>query len=381
MRDQVLAGFEGGVDYQASDPGPWLTRLQAELQAGSGTIALLGALHGDFAAFPDSLLDIGGTEAATGEVLPTLMELGRLGTDEQKYVPWMQATYVMAANREALEHLPEGTDLDAMSYDELLEWMQVLAEETGQPRFGFPAGPDGLKHRFFQGYLLPAYTGSMVTAFRSEAAEEAWEMFRDLWAVTSPASTGYNFMQEALLTGEVWVAFDHTARLANAFNERPDDFVAFPAPAGPEGRAFMPVIAGMAIPETAPDPEESVRLLDFMLEPETQVATLRATNFFPVVEVELPEDMPPSVLAAGEAIQRMTGAEDALPALLPVGLGDLGGQFNQVYIDTFERIVLAGQDIRSVLDDQGAALARIVEEAGAPCWAPDEASDGPCPVN
>jgi multiple sugar transport system substrate-binding protein len=381
MRDQVLTGFEGGVDYQASDPGPWLTRLQAELQAGSGTIALLGALHGDFAAFPDSLLDIGGTEAATGEVLPTLMELGRLGTDEQKYVPWMQATYVMAANREALEHLPEGTDLDAMSYDELLAWMQVLAEETGQPRFGFPAGPDGLKHRFFQGYLLPAYTGSMVTEFRSEAAQEAWEMFRDLWAVTSPASTGYNFMQEPLLSGEVWVAFDHTARLANAFNERPDDFVAFPAPAGPEGRAFMPVIAGMAIPETAPDPEESVRLLDYMLEPETQVATLRATNFFPVVEVELPEDMPPSVLAAGEAIQRMTSAEDALPALLPVGLGDLGGQFNQVYVDTFERIVLAGQDIRSVLDDQGEALARIVEEAGAPCWAPDEASDGPCPVN
>jgi multiple sugar transport system substrate-binding protein len=77
----------------------------------------------------------------------------------------------------------------------------------------------------------------------------------------------------------------------------------------------------------------------------------------------------------------MTGAPDALPALLPVGLGDLGGQFNQVYIDTFERIVLAGQDIRAVLDEQGDALARIIEEAGAPCWAPDAASDGPCPVN
>jgi multiple sugar transport system substrate-binding protein len=381
MRSEVLAGFEGGVDYQASDPGPWLTRLQAELQAGTGTIALLGALHGDFAAFPDALLNIGAMDHAADDVLPSLMELGRLGTDEQKYVPWMQATYVMAANREALEHLPEGTDLDAMSYDDLLAWMQVLAEETGQPRFGFPAGPEGLKHRFFQGYLLPAYTGSMVTEFRSEAAEEAWGMFRDLWAFTSPASTGYNFMQEPLLTGEVWVAFDHTARLANAFNERADDFVAFPAPAGPEGRAFMPVIAGMAIPETAPDTEESIRLLNYMLEPETQVATLRATNFFPVVEVDLPDDMPPSVIAAGEAIQRMTGAGDALPALLPVGLGDLGGQFNQVYVDTFERIVLAGQEIRPVLDEQGEALRRIVEEAGAPCWAPDEASDGPCPVN
>ena len=55
-------------------------------------------------------------------------------------------------------------------------------------------------------------------------------------------------MQEPLLTGEVWVAFDHVARLADAFNQKPDDFVAFPAPAGPAGRGFMPVVAGIGDP-------------------------------------------------------------------------------------------------------------------------------------
>ena len=48
MRDEVLKGFDGPVDYQVAEDGPWLTRLQAELQAGSGTIGLLGGLHGDF---------------------------------------------------------------------------------------------------------------------------------------------------------------------------------------------------------------------------------------------------------------------------------------------------------------------------------------------
>jgi multiple sugar transport system substrate-binding protein len=379
MREQVLAGFPGGVDYQASDPGPWLTRLQAELQAGSGTIAVLGALHGDFAALTGSLADVSDVDA--GGVLPSLLELATLGTDEQKYIPWMQATYMMAANRKALEYMPEGYDLNALTYDQLIEWMKVLAEQTGGPKFGFPAGPQGLKHRFFQGYLLPAYTASMVSEFRSEAAAGAWEDFRTLWQYTSPASTGYAFMQEPLLTEEVWVAFDHTARLAEAFNERPDDFVAFPAPAGPAGRAFMPVIAGMAVPVTAPDPAASRALIAWMLQPDTQIATLRATNFFPVIDVPLPDDMPPSVKAAGAAIDATTGALDALPALLPIGLGDFGGQFNQVYIDTFERIVLGGQDIRAVLDEEGAALARVLEEAGAPCWAPDAPSQGPCPVH
>ena len=59
MREQVLSGFEGGVDYQPNDGGPWLTRLQAELQAGSGTIGVLGALHGDFSAMnTDDLIDL-----------------------------------------------------------------------------------------------------------------------------------------------------------------------------------------------------------------------------------------------------------------------------------------------------------------------------------
>jgi len=379
MREQVLSGFEGGVDYQGMDNGPWLTRIQAEMQAGTGTIALLGGLHGDLSGLEDGLMDLSSIDT-TGIGAATL-ELGTLGTGEQKYIPWMQATYLMAANRQALEHLPEGADLNALTYDQLIEWAAAVAEAEGEPKFGFPAGPQGLKHRFFQGFLLPAYTSSTVTEFRSEAAVQAWETFKELWSHTTPASTGYNFMQEPLLTGEVWIAFDHVARLGEAFNQRPDDFVAFPAPAGPEGRAFMPVLAGVAVMSTAPDPEQSMALVNYMLAPETQIATLRATNFFPVKAVELPDDMPASVQAFGPAIAAMTGAPDALPALLPMGLGDMGGQFNQVYTDTFEQIVLGGRPVQDALDAQAEALRAIMEETGAPCWAPDEPSDGPCPVN
>lgn len=379
MREQVLAGFPGGVDYQASDEGPWITRFQAEVQAGRGTIAVLGGLHGDLSGHEDKLVDLSGVDASA--VGPAMLELGRFGTSEQKYIPWMQATYLMVANKKALEYLPAGADINALTYDQLIDWARATAEATGGPKFGFPAGPRGLKHRFFQGFLLPAYTHSTVTNFRSAEAEEAWSKFRELWTYTNPASTNYGFMQEQLLTDEVWIAFDHVARVGDAFNQRPDDFVAFPAPAGPMGRAFMPVVAGIAVPVTAPDMAQSMALVDYMLKPETQIATLRATNFFPVIATDLPDDMPPAVKASGAAIAAMTGAPDALPALLPMGLGDKGGQFNQIYIDTFERIILGGQDIRMVLDDQAGALRNLMVEANAPCWAPDAASDGPCPVN
>lgn len=379
MRDTVLSGFSGTVDYQPNEDGPWLTRLQAELQAGSGAIGVLGALHGGFSALdPDALVDL--DDLGVGSSSDSFNTLARLGTDNMQYVPWMQASYIMAANREALQYLPAGADLNALSYDQLIEWAAAVQAAVGEPKFGFPAGPDGLRHRYFQGYLYPSYTDGVVRTFASEEAVGAWEMFRRLWAHTNPASTNFNFMQEQLLSGDAWIVWDHSSRLANAFNERPDDFVAFPAPAGPTGRGFMPVLAGLAIPTTAPDQDAARALVQYLLQPETQIATLRATNFFPVVDVELPGDLPPSVQAAGAAIAAMTGAPDANPGLLPAGLGDKGGDFNRIFIDTFERIVLAGQDIRTVLDDQRPRLAAIMDETGAPCWAPDAPSEGACPV-
>jgi multiple sugar transport system substrate-binding protein len=380
MRENVLAGFGPGANYQASENGPWLTRLQAELQAGTGTIGVLGGLHGDMTSATDGLIDLAGV-ADTSAIPAGTLEFGKLGTGEQRYLPWMQATFLMVANKKALAHLPAGADLNALTYDQLVAWAKAMNEATGGPKFGFPAGPKGLKHRFFQGFMLPAYAGGTVTPFASAEAEAGWTMFRDLWAHTNPASTNYNFMQEQLVTEEVWVAFDHVARIADAFNQKPDDFVAFPAPAGPKGRAYMQVVAGVGIPKTAPDMEAAKALVAYMLQPETQVATLRATNFFPVIDVALPDDMPASVKASGPAIAAMSGAPDALPVLLPMGLGDLNGQFNQVYADTFERIILGGQDIRAVLDEQAVALRALIDQSGARCWAPDAPSEGPCPVN
>lgn len=382
MRDNVLKNFAGGADFQPQDPGPFITRIQAEEQAGSGSIGVIGALHGDLSSFTRDLVDLSDIDLGAVKPSPAFMQLGKLGTSEQKYLPWMQANYVMVANKQALPYLPQGADINNLTYDQVIAWAKTLAEKTGSPKFGFPAGPKGLKHRFFQGFLLPAYTGSEVTKFRSPEAETAWNKFKELWQYTNPASTNYDFMQEPLLTGDVWVAFDHIARLGNAFNQKPDDFVAFPAPKGPKGRAFMPVLAGLAVPKWAPDIAKSKELVKYMMQPEQQVATLLATTFFPVTDAPLPADLPNAARALGTAVAAQTSSPDALPALLPVGLGDKGGQFNQVYIDTFERIALNNEDVRTVLDSEAATLRQLMIDAKAPCWLPDADSKGqPCPVD
>jgi multiple sugar transport system substrate-binding protein len=179
----------------------------------------------------------------------------------------------------------------------------------------------------------------------------------------------------------VWVAFDHTARLIDAFNTEPDSFVGFPAPAGPAGRGFMPVIAGLGIPADAPNPEGAERLIEFLTRPETQGMILRELAFFPVVGGVDFSGLPAGVAREADAVTAQANAPDALPALLPVGLGERGGEFNQIFRNAFDRIVLNGEDITTVLDEEAANLRALMRETGAPCWAPDEPSVGPCPVH
>ncbi|MER3514475.1 MAG: ABC transporter substrate-binding protein, partial [Chloroflexota bacterium] len=76
-----------------------------------------------------------------------------------------------------------------------------------------------------------------------------------------------------------------------------------------------------------------------------------------------------------------SGSPDALPALLPIGLGAKSADFNKIFLDSFRRIVLNGEDIATVLAEQKVALQALMNETGAPCWAPDPDSGGqPCQV-
>jgi multiple sugar transport system substrate-binding protein len=82
----------------------------------------------------------------------------------------------------------------------------------------------------------------------------------------------------------------------------------------------------------------------------------------------------PGLLAEADAVRKQQKAKDAVQALLPIGIGAEGGNFNKIYRDTFTKIVRNGENIRGVLREQGALLDQIFVKTNAPCWAPDPPS-------
>jgi multiple sugar transport system substrate-binding protein len=142
----------------------------------------------------------------------------------------------------------------------------------------------------------------------------------------------------------------------------------------------MPVIAGLGIAKGAPNRAGAVALIEHLTKPATQVMTAAEVGFFPVVNATLPATLPAEVKLLADGIARTQAAKDAVVALLPVGLGAKGGEFNKVYFDTFQRIVLRGETAKAVLDAEAATMRTIMTDTKAPCWAPDKPSEGPCPV-
>ena len=382
MRGVILRDFPGQVDFVPADYATFEDTVLAEVKAGKGKIDVIGALHGQYPTLlaAGALQDLSHlVDMARERGIPdAFIELGKLGTDKQYFIPWMQATYIAAANKKALDYLPAGADPENLTWEQFRDWAKNIYEATGEKKLGFPV--NGLLHRFLEGYIYPSYTGGMVTTFKSPEAVEMWNFVKDMWQYVHPESMSYEFMQEPLMSEEVWLAWDHTARLINAFKERPDDFMALPAPSGPKGKGFMPVVVGLAMPVTAPNQKGGEALIEYLTRPEIQITTLREVGFFPMIKVEFPGYVAKGIRLQGEAVSKQAAASDAIPAMLPVGLGPRSGEINKIYRDTFTRIVINGEDIETVLAAEAEVLQTLLNETGAPCWPPDPPSEGACQV-
>jgi multiple sugar transport system substrate-binding protein len=365
------------VSYNAMAVGDLTTQVTTQVKADKVGIGMVGGLHGELAQLADSLEDLDGlADELKGAGIPeNLWELSSLGGDTSKYIPWMQATYVVAVNKAALEHLPSGADVNALTYDQYLDWAIQGRKATGKPIIGFPAGPKGLYHRWFQGFLLPSFTGGQITTFTSPEAITAWTYMQELWANMNPASTNYDNMQEPLARGEVLVGWDHVARLIDAPKDKPDEWIMVPAPTGPKGLGYMLVLAGYGVPKGG-DLDAAEKVIKDLSKPEAQLDVLRQNAFFPAVGADIPEDLPPAVKLEAAAVKAQQEAENAIISVPPVGLGDKDGEVSQVFKDCFTQICKEKGDPAKVLPAQAKVLQGILDQVKVPCWAPDPVTPG-----
>ena len=135
-----------------------------------------------------------------------------------------------------------------------------------------------------------------------------------------------------------------------------------------------------AIPKGAPNRAGAEQLIDYLTQPQQQANTALQLAFFPVTNAQVPAEQSAGIKLESDAVTKQSTAKDAKPSLLPIGLGAKNGDYNTVYLDTFQRIVLKNEDAQTTLNNEAQTLQGIINDAKAGCWAPDPPSDGPCQV-
>ena len=282
------------------------------------------------------------------------------------YVSWMSTTYIFVINRKAFDYLPAGlTEEDVIkgsekwSYDALLNWVKNIKESTGSSKLGFPVCPEGLFYRFLHGHIYPSYTAAQAKNFDSADAVKMWSYLKELWKYTNPLSTTWDSLDKPLLDEEIWIGWNHFIRIKHASN---DKFVAAPVPRGPCGRGFTLVIAGLSIPDFAPNKKDAWKLIDYLTKPETEREVFKSMGFLPTID-EAYEGLPEGTSKVlGDAVATQFCALDAIVAIIPSIAAD-GGEFNNLYMQAWERIVLKNEDLDEVLKEIASKLRKLFEEA------------------
>ena len=70
----------------------------------------------------------------------SLWTQAKLGTNKQLSIPWMQATYVMCANKKALPYLPKGANLNSLTWGQFAPVGANLQKKFGTARDRIPGG-------------------------------------------------------------------------------------------------------------------------------------------------------------------------------------------------------------------------------------------------
>jgi multiple sugar transport system substrate-binding protein len=141
------------------------------------------------------------------------------------------------------------------------------------------------------------------------------------------------------------------------------------------------VLTGLAIPKTAPDVDGAKDLIRYLTDPKQTATVARELGFFPpTAEQQLPADVDPGIRAEADAIAAQSTSQAKVPSLLPVGLRDKAGAYDDVFRTTFTGIVLRRRDIGEVLAGKAKELQEVFDSAKAPCWRPDPVSTSTCKV-
>lgn len=352
------------VNFQILDDDTLLERAEIQQNTDHVTTDIICAHNGKM---PD-WIDAGWVEDLTPYVeqwsdrtfSPTFeSDTNRDGS--QYFLPVGADVYLLLANNKALPYLPEGAELDSITWEQYAEWGNAIAEGEGEGKVCVTGIPMKSLVYMFGGTGL-SY-GAGFPDVNSEAAKEAWAVWTSMSDAFVPTVMNIDSCVDPMMREEAWLTVFHNARAGQVYSSNETQYTLAPAPSGPEGIGTIAGVSGYAIMDGAPNHDLAVEFLEYLTRPDIQVKISKGTGgFIPPVQEALE-------YLGDEAIDEVISKavlvlENGIASGVPAYMYQDWGAVKQVYDDIFVEMVLNGDGTvdAAYLDEAQARIDALLVE-------------------
>ncbi len=342
------------VNFQILDDDSLLERAQIQQETGHVTTDIVCAHNGKMpdwldAGYVEDLTPL--VESWTDRHFSTAFESDTNRDGKQYFLPVGADVYLLLANNKALPYLPDGVDLDAITWEQYAQWAVNIAEGEGEGKVCITGIPMKSWVYMFGGSAL-SYGAGFPDANSAEAAE-AWKIWETIGKANGfvPTVMNVDSCVDPMMREEAWLTVFHNARAGQVYSSNETQFTLAPAPSGPAGIGSIAGVSGYAIMKDAPNYDLAVDFLEYITRPDIQVKIAKGTGgFIPPVQEAID-------YVGNEAIDEVISKavlvlNNGIVSGVPAYLYQDWGAVKQCFDDVFEDTIVAGNDVTQERLDQ-----------------------------
>ena len=262
----------------------------------------------------------------------------------QYFLPVGADVYLLLANNKALPYLPDGVELDSITWEEYAAWAVAVAEGEGEGKVCITGIPSKSWVYMFGGTALSF--GAGFPDANSAGAMDAWKVWETIGKAEGFVPTVLNIDScvDPMMREESWLTVFHNARAGQVFASNETAFTLAPAPTGPTGTGSIAGVSGYAIMSGSANYDLAVSFLEYLTRPEIQVKLAKGTGgFIPPVQEAID-------YLGDEAIDEVINKavlvlENGVVSGVPGGDYEDWGAVKACFDDVFADTILTGDDV------------------------------------
>jgi multiple sugar transport system substrate-binding protein len=346
--NEVIKPFEEEhgvtVNFQILDDDTLLERAQIQQETDHVTTDIICAHNGKMpdwldAGYVEDLTDV--VASWTDRHFSPAFNSDTNRDGHQYFLPVGADVYLTLANNNALPYLPDGADLDALTWEEYAQWAVNVAEGEGEGKVCITGIPMKSWVYMFGGTAL-SYGAGFPDA-NSEGAAAAWGIWETIGQANGFVPTVLNIDScvDPMMREESWLTVFHNARAGQVYASNETQFTLAPAPSGPAGIGSIAGVSGYAIMKGSANYDLAVAFLEYLTRPDIQVKIAKGTGgFIPPVQEAID-------YVGAEAIDEVISKavlvlEQGVVSGVPGYLYQDWGAVKQCFDDVFEDTILPG---------------------------------------